>query len=69
VVVAPILPGTVEETPDAVAPVLPAKVPAGEESTGTNLAVALPLGVLGMLGMVIAGLAMRRGSRGSITSS
>ena len=69
VAVAPILPGTVEETPDAVAPVLPAKVPAGEESTGTNLAVALPLGVLGMLGMVIAGLAMRRGSRGSITSS
>ena len=69
VAVAPILPGTVEETPDAVAPVLPAKVPAGEESSGTNLAVALPLGVLGMLGMVIAGLAMRRGSRGSITSS
>ena len=69
VAVAPILPGTVEETPDAVAPVLPAKVPAGEESTGTNLAVALPLGVLGMLGIVIAGLAMRRGSRGSITSS
>lgn len=69
VVVAPILPGTVEPAPDAVAPVLPAKVPAGEESTGTNLAVALPLGVLGMLGMVIAGLAMRRESRGSITSS
>ena len=69
VAVAPILPGTVEETPDAVAPVLPAKVPAGEESSGTNLAVALPLGVLGMLGMVIAGLALRRGSRGSITSS
>ena len=61
------LPGTVEpeEEPENVAPVLPVKVPAGAEPTGANYAMALPLGVLGMLGTVIAGLAMRRNLRES----
>ena len=65
--VAPVLPGTVEpeEEPENVAPVLPVKVPAGAEPTGANYAMALPLGVLGMLGTVIAGLAMRRNLRES----